>query len=468
MAYSRYETKYLCLDRFSEIFGLNNVAFNQGTFEPRCHYGCMSGCDEFWYQNPWQIGGNKVTRDDVALAIQQAETDVEDFLGIPLCPEEHCITLPYNGTCFGRNTALLRSTQYGMLPTYANEWRSWHLPKQRPRGDLYFIPHCPIWTFGRETRDVVCSEAEAYAIDQNGLPYLTDDGDRCPRWVTANCLADGIGFDECELEVYVGGHANEPVYKLCGVEWILVENDVTMQTTISFRIDAWRGVKPELLEEPGSCGICLNENRPPVINLLDPNSYIESVDIVRRYFDKTKPSVEFGWEGAGGCSCGRCDICTLKYCPGCLVGDSRQSEQFVLAFPASYTEENGWCHDPACGKCDREPDFVRLYYWHGYMDRKCSTASPCFDCHELEQLIAQIAAARLLKPVCHCTCERNMWFEDLQRDMNISSRNEGSYFITADLMRNPLGFRRGEVNAYTRLLQIKENLCQGNVTTGAF
>lgn len=466
MARSNYPTKYLCLDRWAEIFGLNPVAFNQGTFEPVCHYGCMSGCDEFWYQNTTQVGTHKTTRDDLALAIQQAERDIEDFLGIPLCPQEFCVTLPYNGTCFGSNLAHNRR-EYGGMATYKNEWRSWHLPKQRPRGDLYYIPHCPIFPYGRQNVKTIAKERAANLITSTGAPY-TNDGVNCPRWLTASYEAVGLDFNECELEVYVGGHAGDPAYKICNATWTITPVPDFPTAILTMRIDAWLGVKDELLDAPGKCGICINENRPPVFNLLDPDTYIESVDLVRRFFDKTLPSVQFGWEGSGGCSCGKCDICTVRLCGGCLVGDTRQHPQMVLAFPARYDETDGWCHDATCGKCDREPDFVKIYYWHGYMDKNCSDQSPCFDCHELEQLIAQVAMARLMKGVCSCTCEKHEYFDDLKQDLNLSSRNEGSYFITADLVRNPLGFRRGEVNAYTRLLQIKQNLCQGNVTTGAF
>jgi hypothetical protein len=459
MAFSRYLSagKVLTLDRFAELFGLNQVAFNQGTFEPVCHYGCMTGCNEFWYQGPYQAGASHVTRDDLAQAIVQAERDLANFWSMPICPEEKCVILPYNGGC-----GLGDNRSYGSYMTYGS-YGSPYAPSLSPRQyGLYLIPNDPVMALGRQSLVELCT-AETIIYDRNGDAYTTKNNVDCPKRVVLECEAVD-GLDVSEVEIYHTGHLGDRAYRVEPSSVVLSEGILTIE------IDPWRAVRPELWENPAECSICLTSNSAPILDLLDPNAYPDEFIVARRFFDPSLPAVEFGWHGNTGCACGECDICALAYCPGCLVGDTSQLSGSVRAMRARWDEDlETWCGDTDCHPLSRQPDFVKIYYWYGYTaSQGYCTAPAAFDCREAEQIIAMLAASRLLKTVCHCVCDKAAdRFGDLQVTMNYTSRNEGSYFISMSLLENPFGTRRGEVDAYRKALAIKKNMRGGMVTTGA-
>lgn len=456
MAYSRHlaRGKVLSLDRFAEIYGLNLVAFNQGTFEPVCHYGCLTGCNEFWYQGAYQAGASHVTRDDLAQAIVQAERDLANFWNMPICPEEKCVVLPYNGGCGN-----VYNNSYGSYTTYG----SYGSPRATGRNyGLYLINDDPVLALGRQCLTELCT-ADAVIYDRNGDEYTTKNNVDCPQKVVLECEAV-TGMVCEEVEVYHVDHVGERIYRVEPRRVTIREGVLTIE------IDPWLAVRPELWDDTAECGICLSNNTAPILDLLDPAAYPDALVVTRRFFDPALPAAEFGWRGNPGCSCGSCSICQLSTCPGCLVGNAYPAPGAVQVARARWdTDTLAWVADTTCQACSREPDYVKLYYWHGYTSWSRCVAPAAFDCTEAETIVAMLAASRLLKHVCHCSCDKAAdRLEDLQATMNFSNRNEGSYFISMDLVNNPFGTRRGEVDAYRRAWAIKQNMRGGVVTTGAF
>lgn len=459
MAWSRFskKSKVLDLDRFAEIFGLNPVAFNGATFEPVCHYGCMTGCNEFWYQGPHQAGSSVVTRDDLANAIAEAERDLAAFWGIPIYPQEKCVILPYNGGCGPARDYVYNSLYYGR-PLIGTS----RVPAETRRNQgLYVINDEPVLAWGRQSvAELGTVPVQIY--DRNGDLYTSKNNVDCPKRILLEVEVESCVL-ECEIEVYHVGHVCDRAYKIHSPRIEIADG------IASIEIDPWVAIRPELYEEPADCGICLNNNMSPIIDLLSPATYPDELVVVRRYFDRTVAAAQFGWRGNPGCSCGSCDICQLNYCPGCVVGNTYGVKGAVQAVRGTWnTEEEQWCTDSSCQACSRDPDFVKLYYWHGYTsDPGCD--STCFDSSEAEQIVALLAAARLPKAVCQCTCDRTTdRFAELQATMNYSNRNEGSYFLTLKLADNPFGTRRGEVDAFRKALEIKNMMPGGMVSTGAF
>lgn len=457
MAWSRHSKKIkaLSLDRFAEIFGLNQVAFNQGTFVPAANYGCPK-CNEFWYQSAFQAGQHHVTRDELAVAILSAERDLANFWGFPIVPEEKCAILPYNGGCAaagGYYDSWPATRAITLLP-----------PVRRPRYDnLYVINDEPIFAWGRQALTEVDNPA-LVIIDQNGDPYTVKNTVDYPRYLTATVPVGDID-PTCEFEIYRGGHGGQPEHRLREAR---VERD---GDNLVIELDPWLAIRPELWENPAECNICTNSGSTPILDLLDPAVFIHSIVVMRRFFDDTVNGAEFGWRGSDACGCGTggCTICELSTCPGCILHDAFSTETAVQIVRARWDgDEEQWVADSDCGACRREPDFVKVYYWHGY------TSSPhcderCVDTSEVEEIVAMMAAARLPKAVCTCKCNQGYdRFGELQASMNFSDRNSGSYFITTELVGNPFGTRRGEVDAYRKALAIKNRRRGGTVTTGAW
>src|SRR3990172_11026555 len=71
----------LPLDRWAALIGVNPLHFN-GVYMP-IHPPTV--CQQPWMQYPWQAV-DRVGREEVAMAIAQAEADVEKYLGYRLLP----------------------------------------------------------------------------------------------------------------------------------------------------------------------------------------------------------------------------------------------------------------------------------------------------------------------------------------------------------------------------------------------
>lgn len=80
MAIALNKTK-LPLDRWAEIIGLDPRHFNQVVTSAKP----VHTCDKVWKQYAWQEN-DQVSREDVAMAVQQAENTIESYLGFHLLP----------------------------------------------------------------------------------------------------------------------------------------------------------------------------------------------------------------------------------------------------------------------------------------------------------------------------------------------------------------------------------------------
>src|SRR5688572_22511535 len=76
---------WLSLDRFAQIVGLDPLHWNQLNSDA---LGQRVVCSEVWYQYAWQ-DSNRVSREDVAMAIQQAEQRLSSYIGYDLIPTWH-------------------------------------------------------------------------------------------------------------------------------------------------------------------------------------------------------------------------------------------------------------------------------------------------------------------------------------------------------------------------------------------
>lgn len=88
---------WLSLDRWAEIVGLNPLHFNGITTLLTPDSACNSG-EDVWKQYPYQDAG-KISREDLAEAIRDAENQIANYVGYNLLPdwvidERHTTTRP--------------------------------------------------------------------------------------------------------------------------------------------------------------------------------------------------------------------------------------------------------------------------------------------------------------------------------------------------------------------------------------
>lgn len=467
---ARSDTKtYLSLDRWAEIMGLNPVAFNQASMGGRCYASCGNHCPETWFQYAWQAQHGFLSREELAWVIQDAERDIQNFLGVPLCPEIRCKVLPYNGYCQPPSAAL-----HGVLE---GPWwpRSDSLPWQpgtrwgKPLAPSYEIGR-PAWFLPRLAKETLCvpcfEDGSMELLNQAGTAY-DPDGSECPILVEITCELEAYEPGEvqpCQIRLYYANRGQEETWRIHRPKSVKIEYDEGLEADVlTIQIESWKLIEPSLWEKleapPPNYD---NANDQFLINLLDPDSFAECIEVVRVYHDPSLPLVEFCREPRGICGCQQdnCSVCNVSCQPGCVAENTRVPG-FVLAYPAHWDEEKqSWCGDSAISCGGGAPDFVRFYYWTGYLpSSQCPPQSLCeVGCAALERTIAILAASRLSKNVCSCSCNKTHWWMELQTNTSHSTRESGTYFNTKEMLDNPFGVRLGEIEAYRRLLLIKQEL----------
>lgn len=123
MATAKTET-LTSLDRAAAICGIHPLHFNQVVHSID---GRQQGCGDVWLQYDWQKP-SPISRESFAIAIAQAESDLEDYLGFPIAPKWYKYIIPVVGTSVVLPKAYLnsfgvpKSTKIGQYPvTYEDK-----------------------------------------------------------------------------------------------------------------------------------------------------------------------------------------------------------------------------------------------------------------------------------------------------------------------------------------------------------
>jgi hypothetical protein len=445
------------LDEWAQIMGIEPAHFNGATADPIAHSLC-SECVQLWPQTPGQNSA-MLSREEVALAIASAEQDIESYLGVPLKPTLKCKTFAYQ-PC-GSPSAL--------VPTSVWDHRNWGLAPQKLPS--YYVGDCPVFSWGQETY-----ESLAFPSKEEGTISFVDlDGDNFSE--TALLIAyledPEVVPRPCEVTLFYPDGCGDPLQQICPLRNVVVDySDDTGLGEIRIEVWAWQLIRPELWSAPVGGGDGNAACQVSAIDLLDSNVYVEELEVCHHTFKPWTPMVEFGVEQTGqicGCDSDGCHICSPQTFPGCLLAGTR-APGFVVPVPARWDDEEcGWvAYTPLDLNClGVTPSFVRIHYWHGCIDDGCDPSDPsAATCHALKQVTAILAAARLPKTVCACDCTDYAWFDGLKRDLSYSTRSEGTFFLSQELVNNPFGTRSGEIQAYRKLKLLKSRLCQTNRVSG--
>lgn len=421
----------LPLDTYAQIMGLNPLHFNGARLpdivkEPFTTTTATDWSERpIWHQFSWQ-DTNNISRDVLARTIQQAEFDVARFLGYWPAPmwtsqEVHMYPRPY------------RPEQYG----------SWG----NVRGQFKEVKtkFAKIIAAGRRVVGT-----PVIAVDGVELIYSDPNTD---HWNTLATITVATTItDPCEVKVYFINQNGSPLWEIRPLKSVSIVGNV-----LTITIDSW------LLFEP------LVTNAIPTqeitaINASLPANYVESVEVRREYTDHTQPSAEFFWEREPGqvfpppfccTACGGtgCETCSLVTQDGCF--DIRNAEDGVVAAkPASYDESDERWERATSAVC-REPDEVKIWYRSGLQ----SEFGLRGDCDKLDptmaRTIAMLATARLN---CRFRAKTSLSsMVDYWRRDQAESFPQGSVIFTPpDILTNPFGTRRGEVEAYRSLFNMRE------------
>ena len=385
-------TTLLSLDRWAQIIGLDPRHFRQITTTAKT----INTCTKVWKEHPYQEA-DAISRDDVTMAIQQAEDQFAEYLGYKVRPDwivgERHIT-----------------PQVGDVALY-NKY-AWD-----PQGFNLSLP----LRFGH----IIEGGVKTVTLIEDDVDVVYSD-------------PNSDGYDELATIVFATT-VTDPQ------EIMVVYPDKTMEN--------WE-IRPfkTCVISGGSCTITFLRHQfaieslieslePTAIDGDDDANFLAHVDVYRRYSDPTNMCYLIWNAQAGSCSD---DCCGETSQTACLViRDYRMSR--VGYQPSSYdpvTEE--WTANQL-SVC-RNPDQIHVCYFAGYRDSRRTYPVIQMDL-EFERAISYYALTLLRREVCGCTNVEsliNHWTEDL------GQRTPGgsSYEVSRSMLDNPLGTTRAAILAW--------------------
>jgi hypothetical protein len=407
----------LSLSRYAHIMGINPMSF-WGAVAKNSDGDYITGgaaCSEIWYQYDWQ-DADKVSRTALALAILDAENDIMQITGKLLAP-------------------MWIVEEVHKYPAYHRvEYDTWYGADGRRKS--LTTKFSPVIAPGR--RGVTL-------IDDVSPTYLDLDSDGF--FETARVSVATTLTDPNEIKVYITGESGNE-------EWEIRPCRSKSISAGVFTADfyTWQFIDPDLWEAMPVQGAEMTE-----IDLSGnpPGNVVSTVDIYREYNDETEASAQFLWEAqqngiaaTGICSCcggTGCTACGLTTQDGCF--DVRNAEIGEVApWPGTYSSTDSAWESDSYTVC-AEPDMVKLWYFAGEYNQRFLRGT-AYDSlpDKWARVIARMATARLSKPLCACG-NLNSLVEYLSEDISLNLGDK-SHMVDFDVLANPFGTRRGEIEAW--------------------
>ena len=416
MAYAETRSK-LSLDRWARIMGISPLHFNGiQTREPGV-------CAAIWFQYEWQTA-DRVSREEVARAIAEAEQQIERHVGYRLLPswerEEHQLTAR------------------GPAPEYIRVIPS----------EIRGFPQAVKANWGH----VLSGGVRAQTLLEAGAAVVYTDGDGDGYDETATVTATvPAGTLPCEVRPFYPGESNQQ-YEIRPA----AVSVAGVTATIVFRRE--QAVLKALIEREM---IPTSDSQLRAVDGMVDANFLDEVDVYR-VFNDPQTQATFLWEPFASCDCetaGGCTECQFSTQTGCLI-EREKRLGWVGYRPATWNATTA-VFDGAEWAVERQPEMARLYYYAGWQDLTQTCPRVQMD-PGWERTVAYFAAALLDRPICECN-NVHAWLDHWRRDLAIPGKDEGLRISDADL-RCPFGTRRGAVNAWHRLRE--EGVSIGRVAVG--
>ena len=402
MAVSEIKT-WLSLDEWAALVGLNPMHFNglSSTKFPN------NACGSVWFQYSWQHS-DRVGRDDLAMAIQEAEQEISKEVGYNLMPDwtiEERLEYPRP-----------------LVPG------SYNVNGTNPRGMFKSVElrKGHIISGGVRAKIAVQLGSAVTRSDPNGDGYSELCTVTVPTTVT----------DTNEIHLYYVGKAGADAWEIRPIEVVISVGIAT----ITFK--SWQIVDKDTLDALDADAV-----DGDVVG-----SYETTVDVYRVYNDPAT-QVQFMWENDSNLNCcSTCAACTLGTAAGCFhLRDPRLG--FAVPAPASWDAREEAFTTGEWTEC-REPDQVRFWYYSGYQDKSIDRynvrMSPYW-----KYAVAFFAASKLDRPVCGCS-NVQQFIDRWRIDVMANKFSDGtgmSINVTPEQLSNRLGSTYGALYAWKRIHQ---------------
>ena len=404
----------LSLDDFAANLGLDPQHFAGGYSSVRP----QSRCNDTWKQYAWQDSA-KISREDIAMHVSEAERDLADALGYWPAPtwevdEFHEYPHPMRPEAFGGGGDVqLRWKRVKLNRGYVIE------------GGV------------RATTEIGTDVWVGVDIDGDGFDEL------------AQFTVDLTGMDPvptaCEIKGYfkeydvldAANSRTDPASAGADPSWEVRPLKVTIsETTATVYCNTWQIFRPQLQEAYNAADIDADL----------PANYVDELVFYREYTDESQ-QVLFGWGVELGCT--SLEVCADSTQTGCFRIKNERSG-LVTPQPSTYnttTEifmSTNWAESV-------EPDAVSFWYRSGWTptnQRGCQVLDPYW-----ARTITMLAVARLPWPLCDCSNVVDLtdyWRQDASMILTERDRSQ-SFIVDPSELSNPFGQRVGEILAWRRL-----------------
>jgi hypothetical protein len=363
-------------------------------------------------QHPWQVN-NGIAREDIAVAIADAEARISQYLRFKLLPtfeidERKAWPRPHGADMFATGVMNIR----GQPSAIKTDWG-------------YLL------SGGIQGQSLVSASAP--------ITYTDTDSDGYAETATVTVVTSVTDPDE--LTVFYPGESGDLAWEIRPIAASITSG----VATIRFRRE--QAVNPGLLEGFGG--------RSAVGT--DDTLFLTAVDVYRMYLDPQQ-QVQFLWENGGGatacgCSNGGCQICYLGTQFGCASVREYRSGM-ISAVPAEWDAATSQFVS-ASSAVGRAPDKVRLWYRAGWLDRTQRRPYVTMD-PTWARAVSYMATSLLSRPMCSCqnvTAQVEYWQTDMAL-IKVSGGASENFQMDRAMLGNPLGTTRGAVAAW-RLIRDK-------------
>lgn len=381
-----------------------------------------SQCNTILYQYGWQTA-QFIGRDEILEAIERAEATIKRYLGYAPAPAfaEQTLAYPrYDNVAYDYTAPIDAS----------GRWQSVALRNEQH-----------IQALGVETLTTIAAAS--------ALVYSDADGDGLQETWTLGPVATTV-TDVSEIAVYFNaadrwdGSGVSERWRITPVNVRIAGGFVTVTGK------RWQVVKPVLYE-----GAALQTIDPAVAG-----NFAASLDLMQRWCnpDGTTATTSQGvliWETEPeDCACCGCSAATTSssHDPAAWaeavarVGERDFRLGLVIPGQAVYNATTGVWSAVDWSQCT-QPDRVLIRSYAGYPLQSSGQMDA-----EWARTVARLAAAELAAPICGCDIankELYRWQFDLARTAGNNDEAYGA--ISAEVLNNPLGTRRGQVEAWKRI-----------------
>ena len=434
---SRYTL--LSLAEYAKTIGLNPAHF-WGGFGGDTLVMPVTQCDAVWPEYPWQ-NKDTISRESLRREIDTAVSDIADHLGY--YPTVHWTTQEIkNFTKFYRRT----HTQYGNSNVKG-------FPKTIKLSHGKFVAPGPravsLIDTASEGVELVYSDADADTFEELVTITVTIPA------ATQNII-DASWYDfspEQWIRAYYPGEGG-------ALDSMIQEpKSVTISgSTLTMQYNTWQFVDPDLWEWLPTT------DKFSAIDLSVTANLLSSVDVYLEYPDYATRSAEIIWNPAHVCDVcdgSGCTKCSYVVQDGCIIARDTHVGS-ITATPATWDATNEKWLQATLGQA-RAPDMLRTWYLSGDRSERFLSGRSLSAMREpIKRAISWMVTARLERPLCECGSARTL-YDDLSRDLTLSS-SEGNFVIASQIvLSNPFGSRKGEVMAWQQVSRMTESV----ITAGA-